>query len=275
VDESTNEPEVLGERTASPPAEQKWTKGEKILCFHGPLIYEAKIQEVELQNSIPKYFIHYKGWNKNWDEWVPEARMLKFTEKNAENQASLVQAHEAREASRKRREHVFAVPKTPSPVPKKEQGRRKSGGLKPKRREATGRGDEFLLQNGKAVNLKAPDGTVETEEQFRTKVEIKIKMPEELKSYIVDDWAQVCRRRKVCVLPARTTADQLITEYARVKTVNKAEKLKNNKEKAIIEVTAGVREYFNVMLSSQVKCSVQCSGQCSAVQCSAVGSAVQ
>ena len=28
--------------------------------------------------------------------------------------------------------------------------------------------------------------------------------------------------------------------------------MKNNKEKAIIEVTAGVREYFNVMLSSQL-----------------------
>ena len=34
--------------------EEKWLKGEKILCFHGPLIYEAKIQEVEMQNSIPK-----------------------------------------------------------------------------------------------------------------------------------------------------------------------------------------------------------------------------
>ena len=34
--------------------EEKWAKGEKILCFHGPLIYEAKIQEVEVQNSIPK-----------------------------------------------------------------------------------------------------------------------------------------------------------------------------------------------------------------------------
>ena len=34
--------------------EEKWVKGEKILCFHGPLIYEAKIQEVEMQNSIPK-----------------------------------------------------------------------------------------------------------------------------------------------------------------------------------------------------------------------------
>lgn len=39
--------------------------GEKVLCFHGPLIYEAKC----LKSSITKdkhvrYFIHYAGWNK-------------------------------------------------------------------------------------------------------------------------------------------------------------------------------------------------------------------
>jgi len=133
------------------------------------------------------------------------------------------------------------------PQPKK--GRRKSG-LKPKKRE--GKGDEFLLQNGKQMNLKTPDVTVETEEQYKTKVEIRIKIPEELKSYIVDDWAQICRKKRLTILPARTTADQLISDYTRTKTMNKAEKLKNNREKAILEVTAGVREYFNVMLSSQL-----------------------
>jgi hypothetical protein len=31
-----------------------------------------------------KYFIHYSGWNKNWDEWVPESRVLKHGRKSAE-----------------------------------------------------------------------------------------------------------------------------------------------------------------------------------------------
>ena len=35
----------------------------------------------------------------------------------------------------------------------------------------------------------------------------------------------------------RTTADQLISDYTRTKTMNKAEKLKNNREKAILEVS--------------------------------------
>ena len=28
--------------------EENWSNGEKILCFHGPLIYEAKIQNVSI-----------------------------------------------------------------------------------------------------------------------------------------------------------------------------------------------------------------------------------
>ena len=83
---------------------------------------------------------------------------------------------------RHHREMIFFLHwhlQAPSPQPKK--GRRKSG-LKPKKRE--GKGDEFLLQNGKQVqqenwtcydcvnkvNLKTPDVTVETEEQYKTKV---------------------------------------------------------------------------------------------------------
>ena len=235
-------------------SEEKWKEGEKILCFHGPLIYEAKIQRLEIQNGIPKYFIHYHGWNKNWDEWVPEARMMKFCEKNVEIQKDLCLAHEAKEKAKKlkqKQEHIFAVPKNPSPVPTKEEKGRRKAGAKPKKREEN-RNEDFFVKNGKQLSLHPPDNTVESEEQYKTKLEIKIKIPEELKSYIVDDWVQICQKKRLCVLPAKITADQLITEYTRVKTLNKAEKMKNNKEKAIIEVTAGVREYFNVMLSSQL-----------------------
>ena len=42
-----------------------------------------------------------------------------------------------------------------------------------------------------------------------TKVEIRIKIPEELKSYIVDDWAQICRRKRLTILPARSLKDMI------------------------------------------------------------------
>lgn len=39
--------------------------GEKVLCFHGPLIYEAKALKYQImKDKQVKYFIHYAGWNK-------------------------------------------------------------------------------------------------------------------------------------------------------------------------------------------------------------------
>ncbi|KAJ7830218.1 hypothetical protein B0H14DRAFT_3715726 [Mycena olivaceomarginata] len=35
------------------------------------------------ENSINggvHYFVHYKGWKKTWDKWVPPSRLLKDTE---------------------------------------------------------------------------------------------------------------------------------------------------------------------------------------------------
>lgn len=43
---------------------QMFEKDEKVLCFHGELLYEAKILEV-IQDSPSEpfqYRVHYKGW---------------------------------------------------------------------------------------------------------------------------------------------------------------------------------------------------------------------
>lgn len=46
---------------------------EKVLCFHGPLLYEAKVLKAEnwttentKNGSIgAQYFVHYKGWKQS------------------------------------------------------------------------------------------------------------------------------------------------------------------------------------------------------------------
>ena len=44
-----------------------YIKDEKALCFHGELLYEAKIMDLRKQNEKDKtssweYRVHYKGW---------------------------------------------------------------------------------------------------------------------------------------------------------------------------------------------------------------------
>lgn len=64
---------------------------EKVLCYHGPLLYEAKIIQVGTDDE-KKYKVHYKGWKQTWDEWVPaDNRVLKWNDNNLEEQKMLQQ----------------------------------------------------------------------------------------------------------------------------------------------------------------------------------------
>lgn len=56
--------------------------GERVLVPHTDKFYEAKVLRAEQRPREDgtmewHYFLHYIGWNKNWDEWVEEAGMQK------------------------------------------------------------------------------------------------------------------------------------------------------------------------------------------------------
>ncbi|RYP54939.1 hypothetical protein DL769_010261 [Monosporascus sp. CRB-8-3] len=80
-----------------------YAKDERILCFHGDLMYEAKIIDVRQTSSASggnngkdssnsksgsnsaddvMYRVHYKGWKASWDDWVTADRIRKFTDDN-------------------------------------------------------------------------------------------------------------------------------------------------------------------------------------------------
>ncbi|EXJ64694.1 hypothetical protein A1O7_01032 [Cladophialophora yegresii CBS 114405] len=75
-----------------------YQNNEKVLCFHGEFLYEAKIQD--LRRTEPKdpkspfeYKIHYKGWKNTWDDWVSFERLRKWTDENRELAAQLRREH--------------------------------------------------------------------------------------------------------------------------------------------------------------------------------------
>ena len=58
-------------------------------------MYEAKCIKAEAKENSksPHFLIHYNGWNKHWDEWVPESRVLKYNEANLQKQKDLMKLH--------------------------------------------------------------------------------------------------------------------------------------------------------------------------------------
>lgn len=186
---------------------------------------------MQKKDTTIRYFVHYQGWNKSWDEWVPENRVLKFNDANIDKQKELRDSHDANKAKKKKRalENETSVPSPSS----------NSSFAKSTRSAAAGKDD------GSRKKVKV-DANVEEEAEFTKKMEIRIKLPDELKNWLVDDWDLITRQKKLVEIPARKTVQQILDDYVQSKKGAKA------KESQVVEVTAGIKEYFDTMLNCQL-----------------------
>jgi mortality factor 4-like protein 1 len=170
---------------------------ERVLCYHGPLVYEAKVLKCEIWDETntkldtvgPHYLVHYKGWKQtcvsyctlflrsdsdsssplfySWDEWVPTVRLLKFNETNLALQKDLSRAQAAATST----SASASKTSTSARGPQAGGGRRKEGGRGTKR----GREDD--------------DGT--------RRPEMRLAVPDTLKVLLVDDWEAVTKNNQV------------------------------------------------------------------------------
>ncbi|XP_014091414.1 nuA4 complex subunit EAF3 homolog [Bactrocera oleae] len=312
----------------------KFVEGEKVLCFHGPLIYEAKaLKSTITKDKQIKYYIHYAGWNKNWDEWVPENRVLKYNEANVQRQKEVYKQHsnaagknkkstpkgkkgegagatskdgtasgssESRASTPSKDLNTTPLaapstsgrsnrskPTTSTPVAKDSDGSGKDDTTAaaasnkdetikdepPKKKRGGSTSNASDKSNGSGAGtssntISTPaasstsigstgsshqnrlDTCVENEETFLSKVEVKIKIPDELKQCLADDWDAITRQHKLLDIPAKITVQDIVDQYIAFKKTSKSTNA--SKEVAINDVLNGVVEYFNVMIGSQL-----------------------
>ncbi|KAK0216505.1 MRG-domain-containing protein [Armillaria nabsnona] len=199
--------------------------GERILCYHGPLIYEAKILKVQAMESPTftgiHYFVHYKGWKQTWDEWVPLGRALRYTEENLAKQKALQKtnttANQATANKAKTRDGASA----PGPS----RTARKDGTRGTKR----GRDDD----------------------ESTRKPEMKLTVPEPLKATLVDDWEAVTKNNQLVDLPRNPNVVQILALFEKHVLKIRPPELRQP-EVLIHTIISGLQVYFDRSLGSQL-----------------------
>lgn len=207
-------------RDTPPSNSSLFSEGERVLAYHGPCIYEAKVQKAELRKKEWRYYVHYLGWNKNWDEWVGVDRLLKHTEENVMKQQALQKKKVADKSSKSGRS-AQTKQKSSTDV-KVEKEDIKSCVAKGKKR-------------------KSDSGT----EKDNVSVEklVKIQIPSTLKKQLVDDWEFVNQQDKLVKLPRSPNVDDILTKYLQYRS-----KKDGMMTDSIGEILKGIRCYFDKAL---------------------------
>jgi len=81
-------------------------ENERILCYHGDLLYEAKCLGSKIRAGELVYRIHYIGWSKNWDTWAKHSQILKSTQANLQLKDDLMAKHNIHAVGRDRKTKI-------------------------------------------------------------------------------------------------------------------------------------------------------------------------
>ncbi|KAJ5823155.1 Chromo domain/shadow [Penicillium robsamsonii] len=208
-----------------------YSKDEKVLCFHHEILYDAKILDVRHKDPTDKkspfeYQVHYKGWKNTWDDWVLEDRLRKHTEDNRELANNL----------RREAEASFRLKNT------KVTAKKRAGSDRDSVRDSEERGASVPGRGTK----RARDSEIEKEESFNIRPSVRILMPDNLKSLLVDDWEQVTKNQCVVSLPAKYPVRQILQDWHEEELPKRSGSSAD--EDVLEEVVAGIQEYFDKCL---------------------------
>lgn len=210
----------------------------------------------ENQNGAvgPHYFVHYQGWKKTWDEWVPEERLLKHTEENVARQKALVDAQKAEAAAAAAVAAAHAAEQT-NARSKKEESRKAAAAAAATATSASGSatgsstnssGATSGATSGSGRGSKRSRDASDADEHER-RPEIHLTIPESLKAQLVDDWENVTRKEQLVPLPRKPNVKSVLREYA--DHYQKTHVQHTRTLTVLNEVLAGLKLYFDKSLA--------------------------
>ncbi|KAF1991679.1 MRG-domain-containing protein [Aulographum hederae CBS 113979] len=203
------------------PGTMLYNKDEKVLCFHGMLMYEAKVIEVKQTKAEDnEYKVHYKGWKNTWDDWVGPDRMRKLNDDNRALAKQLREDYQAR--------YMDMAPKT-----KKKVDQRSSRGS-----------EEHSSIVGGSRKRTHRDPDMEKQETYAAKPSVRIHIHDNLKSILVDDWENVTKNLQVVDVPSETSAGSILDEYYNYQS----QRADGSSPEVLEEVVSGMKNYFDLCL---------------------------
>lgn len=80
--------------------EEVYEVGEHVLVFYGPLLYDAIVVEIDPEDDEP-YLVHFVGWHRRHDLWVPLPNMVKLNADTRQQQKELQAAEDKKQDEKK------------------------------------------------------------------------------------------------------------------------------------------------------------------------------
>ncbi|KAI0808081.1 MRG-domain-containing protein [Fomes fomentarius] len=197
-------------------AAQSFAVGERVLCYHGALIYEAKVLKAEVwdekntQSGVTgaHFYVHYKGWKQTWDEWAHVTRLLKFNETNIALQKALQSQYQ--------------------------EGRRT--------------GHETRTGGGESARV----ARVALQGEGTRKPEMKLNAPEPLKVLLVDDWEAVTKNNQLVGLPRKPNVVELLEEFKQYVLSQASSTQLKDPQVLLPTIVAGLQTYFDRALGANL-----------------------
>ncbi|MCL7047901.1 hypothetical protein MKW94_015213 [Papaver nudicaule] len=259
-----------GEADPSSLCVSAYSEGERVFAYHGPRIYEAKVQKVEMRKvdgtEEKKYFVHYlvrivsyflinlifltcMGYasllmlNGSFGSFTPtlicNQTCSYFCSFLWDEWVGTERLLKFTEENKKLQEELKLKQQGTDKNPK--SGR--SSHVKPKS-SADAKMDKEDTRNyvGKGKKRKS-DFSIEEKDTISNEKLVKIQIPSTLKKQLVDDWEFVVQLGKLVKLPRSPCVDDILKRYLEYKT-----KKDGMIGESVGEILKGLRCYFDKAL---------------------------